>query len=105
MPRREQLLELLQSDPDDPFLHYALALDDFSQGDDAAGLERLSHLNSAYSNYVPAYFQRGQVLARLGEYETAKTVLQRGIQVASQQGDQHAAAEMNGLLESLPPPE
>ncbi|MFN0196334.1 MAG: tetratricopeptide repeat protein [Planctomycetaceae bacterium] len=102
MPRREQLLEMLQSDPDDPFLHYALALDDLSRGDDDAGLDRLSHLNSAHPDYVPAYFQRGQVLARLGDYGTSKTVLQRGIQAANLQGDQHAAAEMTGLLESLP---
>ena len=101
MPRRDQLLELLQSDPHDPFLHYALALDDIASGNDTAGLERLTQLTENHPDYVPTWFQRGQVLARLGDHESARKVLQQGVQVALKAGDHHAAAEMNGLIETL----
>jgi predicted RNA polymerase sigma factor len=101
MPRREQLLQLLQNDPHDPFLHYALALDDISSGNDDAGLERLTQLNADRPDYVPAWFQRGQVLARLDQRETARVVLRQGIQAAVQAGDDHAAAEMTALIETL----
>lgn len=101
MPRREQLLEMLQNDPNDPFLIYAVALDDIATGNDEAGLARLSQLNETQPDYVPAWFQRGQVLARLGQTDESRVILQQGIQAAVQAGNDHAAAEMSALIETL----
>ena len=52
-------------------------------------------------DYVAAYQQAGQALVRLGRPPEAQDVLRQGIAVARGQGDQHAAEEMTGLLESL----
>ena len=45
--------------------------------------------------------QGGQVLSRLGHIEEARTAFERGMAVARQQGNMHAAEEMQGMMDSL----
>lgn len=101
MPRREQLEEMLKSDPDDVFLQYALAMALAAEGDVAGGVARLQQLIAQHPEYVAAYFQRGQLLAREGDVAAAREVLAQGIAVAGRVGDQHAEMEMRGFLETL----
>lgn len=101
--RKEQLEELLALVPDDPELHYSLAMEEVSAGDDAAAVKRFQAMLTAMPDYAPAYHQAGLALARLGRHEEARAVLQRGIGVARQIGNPHAAEEMQGLLATLEP--
>jgi predicted Zn-dependent protease len=101
MSRREQLEELLKSDPDDVFLQYALALEFVSAGDADEGLKRLANVNDQHPDYVAAYFQRGQVLAGQDRSDEAREILTRGVTVARQVGDAHAEGEMNEFLATL----
>lgn len=101
MPKREQLEEMLKADPDDVFLQYALAMAYASEGDVAEGINRLRQLIRQHPDYVAAYFQCGQLLSREGEADAARDVLEQGIQVADRVGDQHAAMEMRGFLDTL----
>ena len=101
MPRREQLEELLKADPDDVFLHYALAMACAAEGDTAAGLERLQAVIDRDPDYVAAYFQKGKLLAEQGETAEARSVVQRGIAAARRVGDRHAESEMIGFLDLL----
>ena len=102
MSRREQLQELLKSDPDDLFLHYALAMACLSDGETTQGLERLDQVIQRDPDYVAAYFQKGQALATQGETAAAKSALTQGIEVARKIGETHAEAEMSAFLEDLP---
>ena len=95
-----KLEEMLQTDPEDPFLHYALALE-VVKDDRLAGLERLADMNRRFPEHVPAFFRRGQILAESGQPDEARQVLSAGIQTARRLGDDHAAAEMYELLTSL----
>lgn len=101
MSRREQLEQLLQSDPEDTFLNYALALAYVAEGRRAEGLDRLAQVIQRDPDYVAAYFQRGQLLAENGDTEAARDIVQQGVVVARRVGDAHAAAEMSGFLETL----
>lgn len=101
MSRRDQLQEMLAEDPNDPFLHYALAMEEKSAGDSSAALARLTEIETRFPDLVAAYFQRGQILSAVGEAEAAQEVLHRGIAVARRVGDLHAAGEMQGLLDLL----
>ncbi len=101
MSRREQLEEMLAAEPDDTFLHYALALELTKGADRLAGLQRLAEMNVRFPDHVPAYFRRGQLLAEDGDSATAREVLRQGMLAARRTGDDHAAAEMQELLESL----
>ena len=101
MPSRKQLEQLLESDPDDVFLQYALAKACVSEGDVETGLSRFQAVIDRHPNYVPAYFQKGQALAEQGRVDEARGILTQGIQAARQTGDRHAESEMTEFLEAL----
>jgi predicted Zn-dependent protease len=94
-------VELLKSDPDDAFLMYALAMSYVSEGADATAIEHLQRVIDRDSDYVAAYFQQGQALAREGRAAEARDVVSRGVAAAARVGDSHAASEMSAFLETL----
>jgi tetratricopeptide (TPR) repeat protein len=101
MTRREKLLEMLTSSPDDPFLHYGLAMECRNAGERDAALAELRRVLEIDPQYVAAYFHQGQILAEGGEVGAAREILQSGIAMAERVGDGHAAEEMRGLLATL----
>ena len=99
--RKQQLLELLAEDPTDAFLRYGLAMEYASAGEHAEAVRGLEELIRDTPDYVPAYVQAGQLLARLGRDDEARSVFRAGIAAARQKGDLHTAGEMEGFLEGL----
>ena len=99
--RKQQLEAMLALDPNDPFLHYGLAMEYVSAGDDAEAVRRFQGLFTVAPDYVPAYLQAGQALVRLDRVDEARDVLRRGMAAAQRQRNDHAYGEMEGLLESL----
>jgi tetratricopeptide (TPR) repeat protein len=99
--RREQIETLLADEPNDPELRYMLAMEFASTGDDTSAVRCFQELIQVVPNYPPAYHQAGRALQRLNRLAEARTILQQGIPVAQQKGDQHAAGEMSELLDSL----
>jgi Tfp pilus assembly protein PilF len=92
---------MLKSSPEDPFLHYGLAMEYRRTGELDRALACLTDALAGDANYVAAYFHRGQILAEQGNTEAARQVLREGIAVAQRTGDAHAAGEMTGLLDTL----
>ncbi|GAB4152479.1 MAG: hypothetical protein Tsb009_28440 [Planctomycetaceae bacterium] len=101
MSRRDQLEQLLKDAPNDVFLNYALAKQHISEGETEKGLEQFDQTLKIDPSYVPAYFQKGQVLAEQGDIQAAKNVLTKGMEVAEKTGDQHALGEMREFLQML----
>lgn len=101
MSRRAQLENLLAADPRDTFLRYALAMTCGSDGDSEAAQMHFQELLADHPDYVPGYFQFAQLMARRGDFEAAKPLLQNGIAIAKRTGDQHAAGEMSAFLDTL----
>lgn len=101
MSRRAQLEQLLAAEPNDPFLRYGLAMCCASDGETDLAQEHFQKLLAEHPNYVAGYFQLAQLLARLGQDDLAKPLLQTGITVAVRTGDSHAAREMNEFLATL----
>ena len=101
MSRREQLEQMLVASPDDVFLKYALAMTLAGDGDDEAAASQLAVVNREHPEHVAAWFQRGQMLARMGEVEASREVITAGIVAAQQAGNDHAEGEMRGFLEML----
>lgn len=101
MPRREQIEAMLAADPNDGFLNYALAKALSVEGNPEAAATQFRRVLELDPRHVAAHFQLAQVLAELGQTEEARVAAQQGIEVAVRTGDQHAAAEMTGFLESL----
>lgn len=99
--RKTQLLELLKEFPQDPFLKYGLAMEDSSAGDLESAGKRFESLIAEHPDYVPAYLQAGQLMARLEHVDRAKEIYTRGIEVARKQRDLKAAGEMEQFMDAL----
>jgi tetratricopeptide (TPR) repeat protein len=101
MSRREKIEAMLADDPADVFLRYSLAMELDKEGCHDASLAKFAELTEDNPPYVPAFFMSGQQLVRLGRYDEARSILSRGVEAATEQGDAHAAAEMKEFLRSL----
>ena len=96
------LEESLAEDPADTFVRYGLALQCLRDGDVEEGRVRLRSLIADHpGDQIAAYQQLGQSYAESGEIEAAAEVLRAGVSRAMAAGDEHAAAEMQHVLESL----
>lgn len=101
MSRREKIEEMLKTDPTDSFLLYSLAMEDMREESFDAAVAGFEKALAADEKHVASYFQMGQTLARMGEEEKAKAIIEQGIEVAKLVGDDHAAAEMVGFLDTI----
>ncbi len=101
MSRRAALEKMLAEDPQDVFLHYALANELVKAGEHAAAWDRFALLHRDFPDYVPAWFRHAQALGEAGETDEARTVGQQALVVAERVGDMHAAGEIRGFLEML----
>ncbi len=101
MTRREKLLRMLQEDPDDAFLLYGLAMEDQSAEDWESALASFDRVLTVDPQSVAAYFQKGQILARLERPGDARSALEAGINVGRKIGDAHAVGEMTEFLQNL----
>ncbi len=99
--RREQIEALLAEEPNDAFLRYGLAMEHRSEGNLDKAVASFRELLQLAPDYVPGYLMAAQLLAQVGEEDEACLVLRKGILVARQVGDEHAAGEMTSLLATL----
>jgi len=99
--RRQQIEAMLAEDPNYAELHYMLAMEHVSAGDDAGAVRCFQELIAIAPDYPPAYHQAGRALQRLDRVAEARAILLRGIPIAEKKGDLHAAGEMNELLQTM----
>lgn len=101
MPSVEQLQKMLQSEPRDAFLRYALAMEYSKHNQFADSLREFKTLLADHPDYVAGYFMMGRTLAQSGDTKSAADTLRKGIDIAKEKGDLHAAGEMGDALEEL----
>jgi Flp pilus assembly protein TadD len=99
--RLQRIAAMLESEPGDPELHYMLAMEHVSQGDDAGAVRCFEKLFAIAPDYSPAYHMAGRALQRLGRADEARALLQKGIPIALAKNDSHAAGEMQELMATL----
>jgi tetratricopeptide (TPR) repeat protein len=99
--RLEKLRQLLERDPDDPFVLYGIALEHKKLGNAKSAIDYLDRTIAADSGYCYAYYQKGQVQESLGDPRAARETYQKGIAAAQLKGDDHAASEIESALSML----
>lgn len=97
MNRIDLLHQMLQDDASDPFLHYALGLE-LLKTDFPAAAERFEALATSHPDYLPTYYQWGQVLEQLQAFEKARNAYQKGLELAQKQGERKTAGEIQEAL-------
>src|SRR5947209_2575154 len=99
--RRQQLEEMIAGDPNDALSRYFLAMDYAGAGENDEAWRRFAEMFARTPEYVPAYLQAGQLLVRMERPGEAAEVFRKGIAVARQQRDEHAAGEMEAFLQQI----
>lgn len=96
-----QLEALMASDPNDPFLPYAIAQEYASAENYVEAVQRLNELKIKFPDYLPTYYQLGLSLIRVNKLEEAMETLQTGYTLAMRQSDRKTAAEIAAVIEEL----
>ncbi len=102
MDRIAALKQVLAENPNDAFARYGLAMEYSKAGDVAGALAEFQAILEHNPEYVPAYQMAGQMLVSAGRIEEGAKMFQNGIARARAAGNQHAASEMQGMLDTLP---
>lgn len=99
--RLEALLNLQKKDPNDSFILYGIALEYMSAKNYEEAEKYFKDLLFLDPKYVPAYMQFARLKENQNEIEDARSLYKRGIKIAKETGDNHAAKEMEEFLDEL----
>lgn len=98
--RLAKLLEFLESDPNDPFVLYALATEYNTSNDIEKALEYYLKLIADHPDYVGTYYHLGKLYQKVEKTEQALVIYQKGMVVARSKRDMHAFSELQGAYNS-----
>jgi tetratricopeptide (TPR) repeat protein len=101
LSRKDMLLNLLSSEPNDVFLNYALAME----------LEGLNHHEEAEkqflktldvsTDYLPCFYRLGQIAEKIRGKEKALEYYRKGLELAKKLNDTRTVGEINQAIELL----
>jgi len=96
MTRLSQLKELLLENPNDSFVRFALAKEYEKMGDETRAFTYYQELLEKDPDYLGLYYHLGKWYERANDAAQAIQTYSKGMEVARQQGDQHALSELAG---------
>jgi uncharacterized protein HemY len=99
--RINQIESMLNIQPEDPFLTYALALEWANCDEDEKAKTILENLIEKDPEYIASYYQLGKIFEKLEQTEEAKATYKAGIAKALQQKDNHTLSELRSALQEL----
>ncbi|OWY21106.1 tetratricopeptide repeat protein [Sphingobacteriales bacterium UPWRP_1] len=99
--RLEKLQQFLEESPNDPFLHYAMALEYLKLPDDRKALDIFTQLTQTSPNYVGTYYHLGKLHEKLKQYNEALLTYKSGMEIARKLDDNHSYAELLSAYNAL----
>ena len=87
LTKKEQLLEMLKTEPHDSFLNYALALEYAKSNDLLKAIELIENVLTKDENYLGAYYQLGKYYELINAAGKAITTYTKGIAIAKKQNN------------------
>ncbi len=102
MSRIDAIAKIVESQPNDPFPRYGLAMEYKNAGRAEEAHAQFEELRRRHPDYVPQYLMHGNLLASIHRLDDARAVLQAGLAAARKKGDGHAAGEIESALQNLP---
>ena len=91
--RIQQLLEFMEEEPENPFNVYALALE-YQNHDAVKAGHYFNILLRDHGSYLPTYYHAAAFFAETGDLARAGKTYEEGIDLAAQNGDDHALREL-----------
>jgi len=99
--RIELLKEYIEEEPKNPFLRYALALELVKAGQVSEATDLFKFVHSNFPDYLPNYYHYASLHLRFDRLDEACDILEKGFELAKNQGDQHTASELRGLMDQI----
>ena len=96
-----EFTEILAQDPGNAFARYGLAIEYTQRGETSLAMEQFDTLQQLHPDYTAGYQMAAQTLMASGNTRQAEVRLHAGVESARRTGNQHALAEMEGMLEEL----
>ena len=92
--RLAQLLELMKTDPDSPFLLFAVAKEYEGIGETDKALDCYGSLVESYPDYTGTYYHYAALLMKNERHNEGFLIYDRGIETCRRLNDTHALAEL-----------
>ncbi len=92
---------MLEQDPKNSFVRYALAMDHVTGGDLEGAVAEFLTLLANDANYCAGYVHGGQALEKLGRIEEAAALYRDGIDATRRTGDAHTRSELEAALSMI----
>ena len=99
--RLQQLKQLLEEDPNDDFLLFAIAKEYEKIGDTNRAFSYYEQLQIKNPKYLGTYYHLGMLHQEEAQLEKALEIFKLGIQEAMDQKDLHALAELQNAKTNL----
>lgn len=94
--RLKLLQSMLEKNPTDSFLLFAIAKEYEGLGENKAALDFFLNLKKNQPDYVGLYYHLGKLYEKNDVIEKAFFTYKEGMEVAKKAGDQHALSELAG---------
>lgn len=101
MSRKQQIIDMLESSPKDPFLRFALAKEWENEGNDPAALNIYRGIVNESPDYPGTYYHLAKTLERLERPNEAWKIYTKGMEVTKRLGEDHAMRELAGARMEL----
>ena len=99
--RMQQIRSMLEKEPMDDFLNYALALEYEKDGQLLLAQSTIEALLSRNENYQGAYYKLGALYEKTGEQDKAILVYRKGMALSKASNNRRAYAELQEALQNL----
>ena len=99
--RVDTIRKMLEAEPGDPFLNYALALEFAKENKVAEAIQLIEEVLGRDEKYLGAYYQLGKFYEQVGDKAKAIEVYLKGMDVAKAQKNTKALNELRGALEMV----
>ena len=100
-PRLQQLLTMLEREPNDAFLLYGVAMEYKNLNEANVALDYLERVLKVDPNHSYTYYQKGQILESTGDADAARDAYRAGIESADRTGDAKARGELEAALDMM----
>jgi Tfp pilus assembly protein PilF len=101
MSRINILKSFLESDPNDSFSRYALALEYVKAGQHDDAVREFETVRTKDPDYVATYYHLGKLYQQLSKTHEAEKTFRTGITTAAKLKDEHTRSELEAALEEV----
>lgn len=102
MPTRQQIQKLLDLEPNDPFMLYAMAQDYAKTNEHEQAVEFYKKTIEADADYSYAYYHMARSLEALDRNEDAAKILDEGLEAAKRSNDAKGISEISQYRTMFP---